>query len=176
MSTSLGLAPGRVALQAHSEGWPAAFAAERARLASLLGEHVGGIEHVGSTAVPGLAAKPIIDIAVKTTLDSTFATVEKILLDNGYVYLLNARDEGGHIFALEAADGARTHHLHLIDETDVQWQNYLTFRNRLLNDAKLRLEYEKCKIALAARFATDRQAYTLAKADFVRRVLSGDRR
>lgn len=139
----------------------------------MLGDLLCGIEHIGSTAVPGLAAKPIIDISVAANLEAAFPPIRKILLDNGYVYLLDAGNNGGHIFVLESARGMRTHHLHLIDANDIQWRNYLRFRDRLIEDADLRRSYAQMKEELAERYANNRDAYTLAKAQFVERAIDG---
>ena len=159
----------------HSSEWQAAFAAERGRLQALLGTLASAIEHVGSTAVADLPAKPIIDIAVAANLAATFDRINSILLANEYIYMKDAGNDGGHIFVREPYADVRTHHLHLIDADDAQWANYLSFRDLLRNDAGIRQRYAELKAALAAEFYDDREAYTAAKTEFIAEVLGASR-
>ena len=169
----IGLERGVVRVVPYDAGWGELFAQERRRLHERIGHVVFDIQHVGSTAVPGLAAKPIIDFAVELASPEAIACCRQPLLDLGYVDRGDAGDEGGYLFVKECAPGVRTHHLHLVTVDDPQWRNYLRFRDALRSDATLRAEYAALKQALQRRFADDRPGYMAAKDAYVRRVLAG---
>ena len=129
----------------------------------------GGIHHVGSTAVPGLAAKPIVDILVGVEdLESSRACFEP-LARLEYLYA-PYRSEEMHWFCKPHPD-RRTHHLHLAPTGGDRFVEELAFRDRLRTDRGLAADYATLKGELAARFGADREAYTEAKTDFIRRAL-----
>jgi GrpB-like predicted nucleotidyltransferase (UPF0157 family) len=152
--------------------WLARFADEREALVKLLRPWLyGPIEHVGSTAVPGLAAKPVIDImAGVETLEASRAAIAR-LEGSGYCYF-PYRTEAMHWFCKPSA-ALRTHHLHLVPVNSARWIECLMFRDALRADAELARAYAALKLDLAARFRDDRDAYTEAKAPFIRAVLAG---
>jgi GrpB-like predicted nucleotidyltransferase (UPF0157 family) len=132
---------------------------------------VGMPEHIGSTAVPGLAAKPIIDImapvsSLEDSLDAIAAAAGA-----GYVYF-PYRAEVMHWFC-KPPPSVRTHHLHLVPMGSRLWNERLAFRDALRADENLRTEYRDLKVALAAKYRHDRDGYTDAKAPFIHRVLKG---
>lgn len=163
-----------IRLSPYDPGWPARFDEERAALADAIGEWiVGGIHHVGSTAVPGLEAKPIIDIlAGVRDLDESRACFEP-LARLGYMHAPYLPDEM-HWFC-KPHPSRRTHHLHLVPVGSQRYADELAFRDRLRDDPEIAAEYLALKRDLASRFANDREAYTNAKSDFVRRVLEQGR-
>lgn len=163
-----------IQLSTYDPSWPARFEAEQAALAAAIGEWtIGGIHHVGSTAVPGLAAKPIIDILVGVRdLDGSRACFEP-LADLHYLYAPYLPEEM-HWFC-KPHPNRRTHHLHLIPVGSKRYADELAFRDRLRADPDLAAEYFALKRDLAGRFARDREAYTNAKSDFVRGALSEER-
>jgi GrpB-like predicted nucleotidyltransferase (UPF0157 family) len=129
----------------------------------------GGIHHVGSTAVPGLAAKPIVDILVGVdSLDASRACFDP-LAKLGYLYF-PYRPEEMHWFC-KPHPSRRTHHLHLVPTGSRRYADELAFRDRLRTKSEVATEYAALKQDLAERFADDREAYTDAKSDFVHRVL-----
>jgi GrpB-like predicted nucleotidyltransferase (UPF0157 family) len=143
---------------------PAAFETERERLAPLL----DGVEihHFGSTAVPGLAAKPVIDmIALVPDLD---APIAMLVHSAGYQFpqAFNATLTHRRFLCYPSASH-RTHHLHLVDQRE-ELERRLRFRDRLSADRQLAREYVALKRALAERLRDDREAYTEAKSEFVR--------
>ncbi len=146
--------------------WPAAYRAERERLAPLLADGAE-LHHFGSTAVPGLAAKPVIDmIALVDDLDTPIAVlVER----GGYQYppAFNATLAHRQFLCYPTAAN-RTHHLHLVDEPG-ELERRLRFRNRLRADPVLASEYVALKRVLAERYSDDREAYTEAKGEFIKR-------
>jgi len=166
---SLGLAYGMVELVEYAADWQAAFADERARLALLLPPDCA-IEHVGSTAVPGLVAKPILDLAVATTAD--LDAIKDALAHAGYIYRGDAGTDGGHLFVRESAPRVRTHHVHVVRPEDPQLEAYRLLRDYLRTTPRARDTYAGEKRALASAFAGDRKAYTAAKQRIVERLLA----
>lgn len=152
--------------------WPAMFEAERAVLDTALAPWlVGPIVHIGSTAVPGLAAKPLIDImAPVATLDGSTDAIEaaRAVGYHFYPYL----PEAMHWFC-KPSPAHRTHHLHLVPLGSPRWVRTLAFRDALRADLALAGEYKALKLALAERYRNDREAYTEAKSVFVDRVVAG---
>ena len=152
--------------------WAEAFQLERSLLCDALAPWLVGMpEHIGSTAVPGLAAKPIIDIMapVRSLQDSQAGIAAAT--GAGYVYF-PYRSEVMHWFC-KPSPSARTHHLHLVPMQSRLWNERLAFRDALRADENLRAEYRDLKVALAARYRHDREGYTDAKAPFIQRVLRG---
>jgi GrpB-like predicted nucleotidyltransferase (UPF0157 family) len=146
--------------------WPGLFEAEAALLAEALGDRVvGGIHHVGSTAVPGLGAKPIIDILVGVR-DLTEAR-ECIPLVKPLQYSYAPYPEDEMAWFCKPDPDARTHHLHLVPVGSARYRAELAFRDRLRGDPATAREYEALKRDLATRHAEDREAYTEAKAAFI---------
>lgn len=168
----IGLERGTVRVVPPDNEWPAAFAQERHRLCERIGHLVLDIQHVGSTAVPGLAAKPIIDIAVAVASLVDVQRCRPLLIELGYLDRGDRGREGGYVFVKERAPEVRTHHFHMVTIDDPQWASYLLFRDRLRTDAVLREEYTSLKRKLQERFACDRQGYTAAKDAFIHRVLA----
>ena len=159
-----------VVVAPYDPGWPGSFERERAALEEAIGPWaVGGIHHVGSTAVPGLDAKPIVDILVGVEdLESSRACFEPLAaLDYLHSPYLS---ETMHWFC-KPHPSHRTHHLHLIPTSTRRYADELAFRDLLRTDPGTAGEYAALKHELAARFGSDRDGYTDAKADFIRRVL-----
>jgi GrpB-like predicted nucleotidyltransferase (UPF0157 family) len=156
-----------IRLQPYDPSWPDRFARERTALEESIGAWAtGGIHHVGSTAVPGLSAKPIIDILVGVdSLDASRACFDP-LAQLGYLYA-PYRPEEMHWFC-KPNPSRRTHHLHLAATDSSRFHAELKFRDRLRASPETAAEYAALKHDLADRFADDREAYTDAKADFIR--------
>lgn len=156
---------------AYDRSWPRRFEAERQLLEATLAPWLAGpIEHIGSTAVPGLPAKPVIDImAPVQTLQASRPAIEAAV-SAGYVYY-PYRSEVMHWFC-RPSPSCRTHHLHLVPLGSQLWLERLAFRDALRSNPALAAEYANLKLSLAERFRLEREAYTEAKAPFVERVLS----
>jgi GrpB-like predicted nucleotidyltransferase (UPF0157 family) len=150
--------------------WPAGFKREQEALADAVGEWiVGGIHHVGSTAVPDLDAKPIIDIlAGVQDLESARECFEP-LAALGYLYAPYLPEEM-HWFC-KPDPARRTHHLHLVPVDSQRFRDELAFRDRLRADPRLAADYLTLKRRLAERHRDDREAYTDAKGAFIRKAL-----
>jgi GrpB-like predicted nucleotidyltransferase (UPF0157 family) len=164
----LGLASGRVSLARTHDAWSAAYERERARIAAAIGEHVLGIEHVGSTSIPDVPAKPILDILVGVEdFDRARVCVEPMAAI-GYDY----RGENGiprrHYFV---KGEPRTHHLHMVEVGSDAWSTTLRFRDLLRTHSDLASEYAHEKERLAALYRDDRGAYQREKDEVVERIL-----
>lgn len=158
---------------AYDPDWPRRFEGERARIEVAIGPWVEEIEHVGSTAVPGLAAKPIIDIMVGVgTLEEAPACVAG-LRGLGYEYVPEFEEtlpDRRYLRKFDL-DGHRTHQIHLVERSNSEWWNrHLLFRDYLRAHPETAAEYARLKCDLATRFRDDRAGYMDAKSDFVRSV------
>jgi len=159
-----------VILEDYDPSWPAKFEEEKSRLMAIAGEwHYGGIEHVGSTAVPGMVAKPVIDImfGIKSLEESKSAI--DVLVAHGYEYW-PYKKEDMHWFC-KPSDAFRTHHLHLIPFESPLWQERIQFREVLRSDKNIASQYASLKRQLAASYIEDREAYTDKKGPFIQQVL-----
>jgi GrpB-like predicted nucleotidyltransferase (UPF0157 family)/predicted nucleotidyltransferase len=153
----------------YDSSWPARFQSERKVLAEVLGNWVhGDIHHVGSTAVIGLAAKPVIDIMVGVRNLNEARACIPILDKIGYCYF-PYRDYM-HWFC-KPSPYHRTHHLHLMEPDDPHWQARIAFRDYLRRNPEARAEYEQLKFRLADTFRNDREAYTDGKKEFVESIV-----
>jgi GrpB-like predicted nucleotidyltransferase (UPF0157 family) len=153
----------------YDPAWSAVFREERDALARALGAWLTGpIEHIGSTAIPGVAAKPVVDVmAGVASLDASrpaIAVAETL----GYCYFPYQPDRE-HWFC-KPSPWLRTHHLHLVPVDTPQWRRPLAFRDYLRAHPVVAGEYVALKHDLARRFRHDREAYTEAKRPFIDRV------
>ncbi len=177
MPAVLGLKYGTVELTTDADdSWAREFGSERRRLADALSTVPYEIEHIGSTAVPGLVAKPILDIAVAIDPSCPLTRAFPMLAALGYIHRGDAGARGGQVFVRESSALVRTHHLHLVARDDPQWDNYLAFRDYLRADEAARDRYAAVKRELASRFALDRKAYTAAKVEVIEALLEAARR
>ena len=167
----IGLKRGTVRLVEHDPCWSTLFASERYTLKRSLADLVTGIQHVGSTAVPGLPAKPILDIAITIAALGLIPDINKKLTDIGYIYHGDTGKDGGHLFVKESESDTRMVHLHVVEDSDRQWANYLAFRQTLREDESLRSRYAEIKLDLAKKYPDDRESYTSAKDEFICGVL-----
>lgn len=165
-----------VAVVPYDPRWPDMFEQERRHLLSCLpADLIGRIEHFGSTAVPGLAAKPIVDILVEvTSLDETRQRIVPILEARGYDYFWRPSwgDDTPPFYAWfikRDGNGRRTHHLHMVEPHFEHWDRLL-FRDYLIGHPDAAREYGELKMRLAGEYRNDRIAYTQAKSDFIGRI------
>lgn len=160
-----------IRLVAYDPDWPRRFEEERAALDEAIGKWVtGGIHHIGSTAVPNLDAKPIVDILVGIEDLETGRSCFDPLAGLGYLYAPYLPDEMH--WLCKPHPSRRTHHLHLVPTDSARFRDEIAFRDRLRADPRLAEEYAALKHELAAAFEHDREAYTDGKGDFVRRALA----
>jgi GrpB-like predicted nucleotidyltransferase (UPF0157 family) len=140
------------------------------RLARILNSSPLMIEHVGSTAVPDLAAKPILDIAVAVRSLEETSQWPHLLRGLDYTFLGDREGWGEHFYS-KGPDQNRTIYLHVVPVESPRWSDYLVFRDTLIARPELRREYESLKRQLLAQYGDNRSAYTEAKAALIRRVL-----
>ncbi len=156
----------------HDPGWPDRFVEERRRLAAALSLEPSTIEHVGSTAIPGMRAKPILDIMVLIPGIGDAKRHVPALAALDYHYFPYAEDRTPERrWFCKPDPRARTHHLHLVERESAFHHDHLLFRDFLRARPEEARAYLSLKEALAARFPTDREAYTEGKTGFVRAAL-----
>lgn len=150
----------------YDPAWPRLFEEERNSLRQMLSTWLAGpIEHIGSTAIPGLAAKPVIDIMAGVhSLEASRPAIEAAASLN-YCYFPYQADRK-HWFC-KPSPAFRTHHLHLVPIDSREWTRPIAFRNYLRAHRAVATEYEVLKRSLAQQFRDDREAYTAAKHPFI---------
>ena len=154
----------------YNPNWPLQFEKERAILSEALKPYIiGGIEHVGSTAISGLVAKPVIDIMVGVEKLETSKGAIPILEQLGYCYF-PYRPHQMHWFC-KPNPQFRTHHLYLVPYESQVWLERIGFRDYLRRHSKATIEYAELKKKLARLYRFDREGYTEAKVHFVRRII-----
>jgi GrpB-like predicted nucleotidyltransferase (UPF0157 family) len=161
-----------VSLVSYDPQWPSIFEAESERLVGLFPSQFLYIQHFGSTAIPGMAAKPIIDLLAGVESMVVADSLVQPLLNSGYTTsaefnatLIDRR------WFMRWANGRRTHHLHIVVFGGTEWHRRLRFRDVLRSNAELARCYALLKEELAAQHSVDREAYTRAKSEFVLSVV-----
>lgn len=168
---AIGLQRGTVQLQAYHSGWIIEFEQEKQHLLDLFGDKIIAVEHIGSTAIPGLPAKPIIDIIAGIHSFNEFADFIKPLEELGYEYMPQRMFPERKFFP-KGPRTHRTHHLNLVMKDDPeQWLAPLLFRDYLREHTQAKNEYAQLKASLAIQYSDNRAAYTAAKHDFIQRIL-----
>jgi GrpB-like predicted nucleotidyltransferase (UPF0157 family) len=158
----------------YDPAWSARFADQQSQVSAVLSAWLAGpVEHIGSTSVPGLPAKPVVDmLALVRSLDEVQAAVG-ILGANGWVFWPDDPCRDCRLWFLRPRPEARTHHLHVIERDHPHARALLSFRDALRIDQDLRREYARLKKDLADQHRDNRNAYSNAKGEFVERVLRG---
>ncbi len=165
-----------VHLEPYDSEWPKLFEKEAERLFQELGNDVLRIEHFGSTAVPGLSAKPVIDILIGVRSLSDAKKLIPILEGMGYSYWRDdLRKDGYFLVKGLPPNGPRTHHIHMTEIGSARWERLL-FRDYLRHHTEEMMRYETLKRGLATTHSTDREAYTNAKSDYILSVMERARR
>jgi len=169
-------APGRLVIVAYDPGWPALYEQERDALVKTLGKRMLGIEHVGSTAVSGLSANPIIDILVGLPRLEEADDCTGALATLGYQFVAEALaylpDDRYFRRSVTGTEGTiEEFHLHATAYASAFWRDRIRFRDLLQTDTRLADEYVQLKRDLARRY-TSGPDYSIAKTDFIRRALS----
>ena len=165
----LGLAQGQVWLSEPTTRWAFLFEEEARRLGAALQSFGAAVEHCGSTSIPGIPAKPILDILVGIPEPLDVASIRSALAPLGYEHATWAGVPGHEVFG---KGDPRTHLVHVVPLHGPAWDRILCFRDALREDPSLAAEYGALKRRLAARYPNDRSAYTDAKPDLVERVIA----
>lgn len=170
----LGLPRGQVVLCDHDNRWTDVFDHHADVLRRALGEKASAVEHIGSTAVPGLVAKPIVDIALRLAPAVDAAEVVEPLVATGYLFRGVKGENGGLLFVAVDRSDRRLAHAQVVGHEDPQWERDRALRHRLREDPSARRRYEAAKRELAKRFGTDRRAYKAGKASMLAELLAED--
>lgn len=166
----LGLKRGTVKLASAHDEWAQLFDKEKQLLLDTLGDRMIAIEHVGSTAIPGIPAKPLLDMNVAvTSLDDVYiegfvAPLEKLR----YHYMHKFPERR---FFAKGLEAQRTHHLNLVERDSEEWHNAILFRNYMRSSKRACEEYAVLKEKLADQYADDRASYTKAKEVFIQKII-----
>jgi len=167
----LGLKRGTVKLaKAHKE-WARLFEIEKELLKKTFGDRIIVIEHVGSTAISGVPAKPLIDMnAAVSSLDDKYIEGFVVSLEKlGYHYMHKFPDRR---FYAKGPEALRTHHLNLVELNSDEWNNSILFRDYMRHNKPACEEYAALKEKLAGQFAEDRASYTKAKEEFIQKIIA----
>jgi GrpB-like predicted nucleotidyltransferase (UPF0157 family) len=167
----LGLRKGTVRLVKYQPDWPAYYEEAKQNIQKAGGDAILEMHHIGSTAVPNMPAKPIIDVLAVVKDMATAHALIPALEKAGYVHQEHMKDEDK-LFFTHGTEA--THHLHIIGQDCARLPGYLRFRDALRDNPELAQEYIQLKQDLAARFPHDRKSYTEAKDAFIKTVISGE--
>ena len=167
---SIGLKRGAVRLEPHDPAWDASARAVIGILKSVLGNDAADVQHVGSTAIPSIVAKPIVDIAVGVRAPGDMRRHDGVLAERGIVY--RKEEYGGQLLYVMGTDANRTHFIHVVPWQGEAWRNYVAFRDYLNAHPDRALAYSSLKQALAARYPEDREAYLSGKEELIASLLA----
>lgn len=154
----------------HRPSWLPAGASLAASVAEILGGKAVAVEHIGSTSVPGLPAKPILDLAIGLSIHAHMNSVIELLTAAGWIFRGNT-GFAGWLFVQESAPSVRVAHAHAVVYGGREWDRYLAFRDTLRARPDLVLRYAEVKRALAASYPADSKAYMEGKTAVVEEVL-----
>lgn len=164
---------GQVIIVDYNPQWPQMYEQEKARIQDVIGEYLIDIQHVGSTSIAGLSAKPIIDIMAVVRDISLVEQCVKSLEALDYFYQGEGGIPGRHFFRkpIDKSHTARTHHIHMVDKGHEQWAMYQLFREYMLLHPESVRQYDILKRELAIKHGSDRAVYTAAKAPFIESII-----
>ncbi len=164
----LGLTSGQLRLSPYEPEWSLLFFAEKERLLATLDNYILDVQHFGSTSIPGMPAKPILDIGVAVANFEEASRCIPLLDQMGYTYKGENGISRRHYFV---KGDPRTHHLHMLEIESEEWKHHLLFRDYLRATPAGAQAYASLKQTLAMQFATDRDAYQIGKENFIQAVL-----
>ena len=156
----------------HSPDWAAGFRAEAERLRTVLGEEVVAVHHIGSTAIPGISAKPIIDILLKVREVERLDDLGSEMAGLGYEGRGEFGLPGRRYFAKDP-DGRRTHQIHAYTTGNPELERHLAFRDFMISHPENARAYGKLKEDLARAFPTDIEGYMDGKDAFIKEMERG---
>ena len=171
----IGLKRGVVQLKKYNPKWKELFEKESELILSVSTNLLEEVQHIGSTAIPGIIAKPIIDILAGI---NSLANIEKLvekLEPIGYVYRGEQGIPDRHLFVKGGKD-FRTHHLHVVEKEHQEWSKHILFRNYLLKHPEEVKAYSKLKQELLQKYEFDRGMYTDSKSDYITGIVEKARK
>lgn len=167
---NLGLRRGTVRLEPHDDAWAAAAGETIAQLEKILGEDAVDIQHVGSTAIRGIPAKPILDIAVAVEDFDGLSRHLDALEQAGFLY--RGEDHPGERLLVLGTQDSRSHHIHVVLGDSPAWRDYILFRDYLNAHPQDAARYGRVKEELAEAYPNDRGAYTAGKEAVIREIFA----
>ncbi|MEL7247098.1 MAG: GrpB family protein [Bacteroidota bacterium] len=173
VGASIGLRRNSVKLLPHQVVWQDVFQTTKTHLQEILGDRIVDIQHVGSTAVANLSAKPIIDVLVGMENLKQIQHIMPILTAHDYEYRGERSATDDHLFVKGPQADIRTHHIHIVTHQGTLWQDYVYFRDALRADLVLAQRYAQLKEELAEQYRNDRGLYTAGKTVFIQEILTG---
>ena len=167
----IGLKRGTVKLSPYHAKWPQEFEKKKKNLQKIIGDLVIVIEHCGSTAIPGMIAKPIIDIIVGINVLSAGRQITTLMKDAGYDFPKLGNHTKRKFFFAKGPEEKRTHYIHVVRYQGREWEKTIFFRDYLQSHPAAAQRYTKLKIKLAKKYPKDRAEYTKAKAVYIKTIL-----
>ena len=167
----IGLKRGSVELLSHQEEWNKNAENVILELRQLLGNAAADIQHIGSTAIDSIYAKPIIDIVIGVHDLNDISPYKKLLEEHGFVF--RREDIAGQMLFVmgDFEKDTRTHHIHVVKWNGEEWNNYINFRDYLNCCPDKAMLYDACKKKLASQFPDDRRSYTAGKQELIECLL-----
>ena len=163
----LGVEHNLVRLSEHSPVWAELYREEEQRIKDAAGEYIVDLQHIGSTSIPGIKAKPVLDMLAGVRELSDVLQFQDALESIGYEYIPRAEIATDYVFGKGTP---RTHYLHIVKHGDEKWKSHLHFRDRLRTDPELARAYERLKEDLSARFSDSQSKYHEGKSQFINEV------
>lgn len=165
----MGLKVGTVKLEKYNSDWEKEFLKEKEILSKIFGDLAIEIEHIGSTAIKGLSAKPIIDIAVGINKLEDFEKVKNELKKDPYS--IKEYSDDGEILIRKGTEDNRTHFIHVMEINSKRYKDTIIFRNYLRKHEEAMKEYESLKKELARKYADNRKMYTSSKNEYIKKII-----
>ena len=164
----LGLKRGELSISPYREEWKTLFEREKKDIEKAIGDYIEDIQHVGSTSIPGMSAKPILDIAIAVKDFEEARICIEPLSKMGYAFKGEKGIPRRHYFL---KGEPCIHHIHLLEKTSEEWEKLILFRDHLRSNQNTAEDYKKLKIDLSEKHREDRKSYQAAKSDFVEAVI-----
>lgn len=168
----LGLKRGTVKIEPHCLYWEDNAKENIALLKNILGTVAVDIQHIGSTAIKSIHAKPIIDIVVGVRDLNDIILFTETLKESGFIFRGSDQAEQLLFVKGDFVNDTRTHHIHIVKWNGKQWNNYINFRDYLNFNKDMADEYDSLKIKLQKEYPNDRNAYTSGKQKLIDKILS----
>ena len=168
--------PARVVVVEYDQDWPILFEEERRRVLEAIGHKVSAVEHIGSTAVPGLGAKPIIDMMAGVPGEIEAGECIPLLRGIGYTSVTPHPEDPDMYYCLGKGPHSVGYHLHLVRFRSAAWDVHLLFRDYLRSHPDSVRRYYRLKRRLAAQYGSERGAYTESKTSFIKSIITKARK
>lgn len=168
---SLGLKRGMVRLKSYDPQWSELFLEEKQLIEEVFREKVIGIEHIGSTAIPGMAAKPILDLMIAVKSIENFEELTPVVERLGYKFMRDNRDTQEHVLYVKGLEAKRTHYLKLTTTETEFWKNNILFRDYLIEHPSSVEQYNALKYSLSEKYEGVREKYTEDKESFIKKII-----